>query len=41
MANKIEYEFTWCDFLTPCPNGMDCMVGDYKIEKYIPLKNEN
>ena len=20
---------------------VDCMVGDYKIEKYIPLKNEN
>ena len=25
----IDYEFTWCDFLTPCPHGKDCMVGDY------------
>ena len=27
---KIDYEFTWCDFLTPCPCGKDCMVGDYE-----------
>ena len=28
-VNKIEYEFNWCEFLTPCPNGMDYMVGDF------------
>lgn len=28
-ANKIEYEFNWCEFLTPCPNGMGYMVGDF------------
>lgn len=26
---KIKGEFTWCEFLTPCPRGKDCMVGDY------------
>lgn len=26
---SIDYEFTWCDFLTPCPYGKNCMVGDY------------
>lgn len=26
---NINYDFTWCDFLTPCPYGKDCMVGDY------------
>ena len=24
----ITYERTWCDYLTPCPHGNDCMVGD-------------
>lgn len=28
VKNQITYEFTWCDFLTPCPHGNDCMVGD-------------
>ena len=26
---KIEFEYTWCDYLTPCPHGRDCFVGDY------------
>lgn len=29
----IDYEFTWCDFLTPCPYGKDCMVGDYDCQQ--------
>lgn len=24
----ITYERTWCDYLTPCPHGNDCKVGD-------------
>jgi hypothetical protein len=24
-----EYEYTWCDFLTPCPH-KDCEVGSYE-----------
>lgn len=26
---KFEYNFSWCDFLTPCPHHKDCCVGDY------------
>lgn len=26
---KIEFEYTWCDYLTPCPHGRDCFVGDF------------
>lgn len=26
---NVDYEFTWCDFLTPCPHGKDCLVGDF------------
>lgn len=29
MNNKFEYNFSWCDFLTPCPHHKDCYVGDY------------
>lgn len=29
MNNKFEYNFSWCDFLTPCPHHKDCCVGDY------------
>lgn len=29
MKDKIYYERTWCDFLTPCPHGKNCLVGDY------------
>ena len=29
VKNQITYEFTWCDFLTPCPHGNNCMVGDH------------
>lgn len=29
MANKIKFEYTWCDYLTPCPHGRDCFVGDF------------
>lgn len=25
----IKYKFNWCDFLTPCPHGKDCCVGDF------------
>jgi hypothetical protein len=25
----IKGEITWCDYLTPCPFGKDCMVGDF------------
>lgn len=27
--NQFEYNFSWCDFLTPCPHHKDCCVGDY------------
>ena len=26
---NINYEYTWCEYLTPCPHGRDCFVGDY------------
>lgn len=26
---NIEFEYTWCEYLTPCPNGRDCFVGDF------------
>lgn len=26
---KIKFEYTWCEYLTPCPHGRDCFVGDY------------
>ena len=29
----ITYERTWCDYLTPCPHGRDCMVGDVDCVK--------
>ena len=29
MGMKIEFEYTWCDYLTPCPYGRDCFVGDF------------
>ena len=29
MGKKIEFEYTWCEYLTPCPNGRDCFVGDF------------
>ena len=29
MEKHILYEYTWCDYLTPCPHGNDCFVGDY------------
>lgn len=29
MNNNFEYNFSWCDFLTPCPHHKDCCVGDY------------
>ena len=25
----INYEYTWCNYLTPCPYRKDCYVGDY------------
>lgn len=27
--SEFEYDFSWCDFLTPCPHNKGCMVGDY------------
>ena len=27
---KIDFEYTWCDYLTPCPHGRDCFVGDFE-----------
>lgn len=27
---KIKGEFSWCEYLTPCPYGKDCMVGDFE-----------
>ena len=27
--SEFEYNFSWCDFLTPCPHHKDCCVGDY------------
>ena len=29
MFKEIIGISTWCDYLTPCPNGKDCMVGDF------------
>ena len=29
IGMKIEFEYTWCEYLTPCPNGRDCFVGDF------------
>ena len=29
MENVITYKFNWCEYLTPCPHGNDCYVGDY------------
>lgn len=28
----IKYEFTWCDYLTPCPHNNDIMIGSYECE---------
>lgn len=47
MGKKIKFEYTWCDYLTPCPHGRDCFVGDYDCsicpfcEKYIVNKTPN
>ena len=27
--SDFEYNFSWCDFLTPCPHHKDCCIGDY------------
>lgn len=29
IGMKIEFEYTWCEYLTPCPHGRDCFVGDF------------
>lgn len=27
---KLNYERTWCDYLTPCPHRKDVCVGEYE-----------
>ena len=42
MGKEIIGLSTWCDFLTPCPNGNDCMVGDFdcsQCEHFVGSKN--
>ena len=29
---ELNFEFNWCEYLTPCPNGQDCMVGEYECQ---------
>ena len=26
---ELMFEFTWCDYLTPCPFRKDVFIGDY------------
>ena len=42
MFKEIIGISTWCDYLTPCPNGKDCMVGDFdcsQCEHFNGIKN--
>ena len=29
FEHNVDYKYTWCEFLTPCPHGRDCFVGDF------------
>ena len=40
----MPFEFTWCDYLTPCPHKKDVMIGDYdcsECEYHIAVKQNN
>lgn len=38
---EFEYNFSWCDFLTPCPHNKGCCVGDYDcLQCKFFVKNE-
>ena len=42
MFKEIIGISTWCDYLTPCPNGKDCMVGDFdcsQCKHFVGIKN--
>ena len=32
-VRNIEFEMTWCDYLTPCPHFPDIEVGSYECEQ--------
>ena len=34
QMKEINFEYTWCDYLTPCPYRKDIEVGSYKEQNY-------
>lgn len=41
---NIPFEFTWCDYLTPCPHRPNIMVGDYdccNCANYVSSRQES
>lgn len=40
----IPFEFTWCDYLTPCPYQKNVMIGEYdcyECEYHMGIKQKN